>query len=456
MAEASLVTQITDWLVDQSLGEPDIVELFDGVCHAALRHRHADRRAHADVVDAAPAVPGRERAVEARPAGRARPVPPSGQRVAEPGCGAPCASCSSAASRCSAAGLTGPGQAARFRDPGGPREARATPTTSIIGDRALRRAPSIPTSARRGIFVTWASDRPSGFTDDDLDALQRIQRRLAIACKTVIQARIARNITEAYLGTPDRASACSTGSIRLGDGEQTRALVWYSDLRNSTRLAETMPSADFLELLNVYFECAARPAIAAGGEVLAFVGDAVLAIFPVERRFRAAGADAPRLSALAPVARSSPTASTPSGSRRPDWSRSATGSALNIGPVMYGNIGVPERLAFSAIGPTVIEVARIEKLTKTVGVARARHPRGRRVRAASLALDRRASPRGPRPAAGAVRVPRGSGAAGGLSGVSDGVPLRGSAGLRRLRAGQRSRASTRRCPTTGRSASPTW
>ena len=57
------------------------------------------------------------------------------------------------------------------------------------------------------------------------------------------------------------AGAVLAGSIRLGDGEQTRALVWYSDLRNSTRLAETMPSEDFLNLLNVYFECSARPAI---------------------------------------------------------------------------------------------------------------------------------------------------------------------------------------------------
>ena len=128
------------------------------------------------------------------------------------------------------------------------------------------------------MFVTWASDRPGGFIDDDLSTLQRIQRRLAIACKTVIQSQISRNIAEAYLGrqTGQRVLA---GSIRLGDGEQTRALVWYSDLRNSTRLAETMPSEDFLNLLNVYFECSARPAIAAGGEVLAFVGDAVLASF---------------------------------------------------------------------------------------------------------------------------------------------------------------------------------
>ena len=86
------------------------------------------------------------------------------------------------------------------------------------------------------------------------------------------------------------------GSIRLGDGEtDAHCIVWYSDLRESTRLAETMPSADFLKLLNRYFECAARPAIEAGGEVLAFVGDAVLAIFPIDARHGSAGDDRARV-----------------------------------------------------------------------------------------------------------------------------------------------------------------
>jgi adenylate cyclase len=214
------------------------------------------------------------------------------------------------------------------------------------------------------MFVTWASDRPGGFIDDDLAALQRIQRRLAIACKTVIQSQISRNIAEAYLGrqTGQRVLA---GSIRLGDGEQTRALVWYSDLRSSTRLAETMPSEDFLELLNVYFECSARPAIAAGGEVLAFVGDAVLAIFPV-----ADDKELPELTRRVTDALNKSLVLTD----RINDERITNGTepirygiGLNIGSVMYGNIGVPERLAFSAIGPTVIEVARIEKLTKTIG-----------------------------------------------------------------------------------------
>jgi adenylate cyclase len=140
--------------------------------------------------------------------------------------------------------------------------------------------------------------------------------------------------------------------------------VWYSDLRSSTHLAETMPSADFLELLNVYFECAARPVIAAGGEVLAFIGDAVLGIFPVGDGSERAEVTRNVVGALKDSL---------AYADRVDGERAAAGLqqfrygiGLNFGSVMYGNIGVPERLSFSAIGPTVIEVARIEKLTKAL------------------------------------------------------------------------------------------
>jgi adenylate cyclase len=74
------------------------------------------------------------------------------------------------------------------------------------------------------MIVSWAADRPTGFTEDELGVLQRIQRRLAIACKMVIQARIARNISEAYLGR-QTGHRVLNGLIRLGHGEETRALV---------------------------------------------------------------------------------------------------------------------------------------------------------------------------------------------------------------------------------------
>ena len=361
MAEASLVSQITDWLVDQSLGEPDIVELFEGVCtrlHAIgvpiSRAMLMWSTLH-PLFQAENVVWHRDQAAELRQFPHQDADTEQWQR-------SPMRYMLETSVSVLRRQLTGPGALLDFEileD-----LAKDGYTDYLAMGTELFGSSAYSDRARRGMFVTWASDRPGGFIDDDLASLQRIQRRLAIACKTVIQSQISRNIAEAYLGrqTGQRVLA---GSIRLGDGEQTRALVWYSDLRNSTRLAETMPSEDFLELLNVYFECSARPAIAAGGEVLAFVGDAVLAIFPV-----ADDAELPELTRRVTDALNKSLVLTD----QINDQRIANGGepirygiGLNIGSVMYGNIGVPERLAFSAIGPTVIEVARIEKLTKTIG-----------------------------------------------------------------------------------------
>lgn len=221
----------------------------------------------------------------------------------------------------------------------------------------------------RGLLVSWSTDREGGFSDEDIWSLRRVQRRFAVACKAVIQSRIARNIADTYLGVSASRRVLS-GQIRRGDGESTRAIVLYSDLRRSTQLAETMPRDAYIAHLNSYFDCVAGAAIAAGGEVLDFIGDAVLAIFPLS------GSDAIEpggtcgdavKNATAAVAEAFDRAEAACDDRRaaglPDLE---FGIALNVGEVMFGNIGVPERLTFSVIGPTVNEVARIEKLTKTV------------------------------------------------------------------------------------------
>jgi len=215
-----------------------------------------------------------------------------------------------------------------------------------------------------GIFISYACDQPDGFRDEDIAALQALQRPLAVACKTAVGARIARNIAETYIGRRAGGNVLA-GAIHLGDGEAIEAIVWYSDLRASTRLAETMPSADFIDLLNVYFEMAAGPAIRAGGEVLAFIGDAVLAIFPL-----GPGIDRRALAAKVFAALDEVRAASAAVDRKRAESGLEPirfGIGLNIGEVVFGNIGVPERLAFTVVGPTVIEVARIEKLTKLVG-----------------------------------------------------------------------------------------
>jgi adenylate cyclase len=361
MAESSLVTQISDWLVDQSLGEPDVVELFDGLC----------KRLSAIGV---PVGRGMLMWSTLHPLFQAESVlwkrtqsPELGQfphqdKASEQWMRSPMLFMLDNRIWVLRRRLTGPDVVLDFGVLPDLIEQGYTDYL-ILGTELFSRS-MYNDDNRRGMFVAWAADRPSGFSEEDVSALQRIQRSLAVALKTVIQARISRNIAEAYLGR-ETGRRVLAGSIRLGDGEQTRALVWFSDLRSSTKLAETMPPENFLELLNVYFECAARPAIAAGGEVLAFVGDAVLAIFPVSddsempaltRRVTAALRESLSMCDAVNVER-----------QRAGLPPIRYGIGLNTGTVMYGNIGVPERLAFSAVGPTVIEVARVEKLTKGVG-----------------------------------------------------------------------------------------
>lgn len=362
MAEASLIGQITDWLVDQSLGEPDIVELFEGVCKRLYAIGVPVSRAMLMWSTLHPLFQA-ENVLWKRGEKAELTQFPHQDADTKQWHRSPMYYMLDANIAVLRRRLTGPGALLDFeiaKD-----LAQEGYTDYLVMASELFSNTIYPHSnARRGMFVTWASDRPGGFIDDDLAALQRIQRRLAIACKTVIQSRISNNIAEAYLGrqTGKRVLA---GSIRLGDGEQTRALVWYSDLRSSTRLAETMPTDAFLQLLNVYFECSARPAIAAGGEVLAFVGDAVLAIFPIENDQELPGLTRRVTDALNQSLVLADNVNAERAEKGLEPIRYGIG--LNVGEVMYGNIGVPERLAFSAIGPTVIEVARLEKMTKSIG-----------------------------------------------------------------------------------------
>ena len=216
----------------------------------------------------------------------------------------------------------------------------------------------------RVITVTWCADRQGGFSDREIESLQKIQRRFAVACKTVVQTRISNNIVETYLGK-QAGERVLRGEIKRGDGRETSAVVWYSDLRNSTAMADTMPGDDYLKLLNEYFECTAGPVIEAGGEVLDFIGDGVLAIFPFENEDEKKTAIK-----MATMALKSSTEIHRKLNQQRQKAGLATfkfGIGLNVGSVMFGNIGVPQRLAFSVIGPTVNEVSRIETLTKIVG-----------------------------------------------------------------------------------------
>ncbi|WP_417687847.1 adenylate/guanylate cyclase domain-containing protein [Roseibium sp.] len=212
-----------------------------------------------------------------------------------------------------------------------------------------------------GILVSWATKSPGGFTEDEIGGLRYIQKRLAISARAKLESQISRNIAETYLGNWAGSKVLS-GQIRHGDGERIDAVIFYSDMRRSTQIAEELGPDGYLPFLNAYFDATASPVLQCGGEILDFIGDAVLGIFPIKDL----GLKQAALRAI--------TAADMACERVDGINRSGhnlhpldIGIALSVGEVMFGNIGVANRLTFSAIGQTVHVAARMEALTKQLG-----------------------------------------------------------------------------------------
>jgi len=220
-----------------------------------------------------------------------------------------------------------------------------------------------------GLVGSWVTDRKRGFFDADLRDLARVQRRLGVACRMLIRGQVAQNVVSTYLGR-GAGERVLAGQIRRGDGETIHAVIWYSDLRGSTEMAERLDRDAYTHVLNCYFECVGGAILEAGGEILDFIGDAVLAIFPLgdgpnDVASKRAAACARALAAAHDAQRRlDRTNAERLGKALPQLSY---GLALHVGDVMFGNIGTPERLSFSVIGPSVNQVARLESLTKKVG-----------------------------------------------------------------------------------------
>ncbi len=211
--------------------------------------------------------------------------------------------------------------------------------------------------------VAWATDAPVGFSDGDVDALGGLAAALAGPLETLVTKQTAEILLETYLGRRSGARVLA-GEIHRGSGETIDAVLWLSDLRGFTALSEQLPSEQAIGLLNAHFERLVGPIKAFRGEVLKFIGDGLLAIFPIEDgdagRAAAAALSAVRAARAGMAARVGERRA--AGEPAPDF-----GVALTIGDVVYGNIGAPDRLDFTVIGPTVNAASRIEPLCKALG-----------------------------------------------------------------------------------------
>jgi adenylate cyclase len=207
--------------------------------------------------------------------------------------------------------------------------------------------------------ASFATRRAGGFREDELAALRRLLPPFTRMVEIYGNMQKARNILDAYLG-PSAGEKVLAGRIKRGDGQDINAVIWFCDLRDSTPLADSMTRREFLALLNDYFECVLGPVLQHQGEVLRFIGDAALAIFPVGERPAEACAKA-LAAARAALA----------GMEKLNKNRARPlrfGIGLHLGEVTYGNIGTATRIEFTVIGAAANEAARIESLCKVLGV----------------------------------------------------------------------------------------
>jgi adenylate cyclase len=214
---------------------------------------------------------------------------------------------------------------------------------------------------RRFPVVTWASDRPGGFSDGDIAALEEINPALAAIVETRAVRRISAHLLDTYLG-PQAGRRILAGQIQRGQGERLRAVIMMADMRGFTALSDRLPGDEVLELLDDYFDAIVTPIEKRKGEVLKFIGDGVLAIFPAEDDDDFSAASVEALEAALEGLDNLGTVN----KRRRERGRTEVriGIGLHLGEVIYGNVGAADRLDFTVIGPAVNLASRIEGLTK--------------------------------------------------------------------------------------------
>jgi adenylate cyclase len=233
---------------------------------------------------------------------------------------------------------------------------------AITNESVAPNRPPVPGQALNGIFFSCATDRPEGFDDGQLGQVVQSLPYLALAVKSRLTYDVASTVIETYLGG-DAGHRVLTGEIERGSAEAIRAVIWFSDLRGFTRLADTLPRDALIEMLDDYLEAMARPVHDNHGQILKFMGDGLLATFDLTARDETAvGRDA--LKAAAELRRAFPAFNEArKGAGKPVMD---FGLALHLGEVLYGNIGASDRLDFTVVGPAVNEASRIQALCRSL------------------------------------------------------------------------------------------
>ena len=214
------------------------------------------------------------------------------------------------------------------------------------------------THGRRHV-ASFATDRPGGFTDEHIAVLKDLLPALALVSEIRLKNRLARTLLETYVG-PHASEQILAGATTRGSGVTVGAAIMICDLRDFTKLSDIWPRDDVIELLNGYFDAMSEPIEKFGGEILKFMGDGLLAIFPLS--------DPEACLNLMRAIGEAQTAMVELNVRNVASGHDALGYGIgvHVGDVMYGNIGSKRRLDFTVIGPAVNVASRLESLTKEI------------------------------------------------------------------------------------------
>ena len=213
--------------------------------------------------------------------------------------------------------------------------------------------------------ASWSTQQMRGFTDAQIAGIETIVKPLTRVAEIRALQRTASNLLDAYVGH-HAGERILAGQIRRGDTETIHSVIWLSDMRGFTSMADQLPPQMLVDLLNRYFDCQVPAILEHGGEVLKFIGDGLLAIFPLAEGNADAHEVCNRALAAAREAQLNIDAiEAPTNIGHEHGIR--FGLALHLGEVLYGNIGSGNRLDFTCIGPAVNLAARLEKLAAGLG-----------------------------------------------------------------------------------------
>lgn len=227
---------------------------------------------------------------------------------------------------------------------------------------------SLPMHIRRDgpmPVVAFATDVKDGFSEADIDDLTRLVDLMGAVTEMHIEESVANTVTDTYLGH-QIGQRVLNGAIRRGSGEEIRAVLWFSDLRDFTGLNERLPPDQVLELLNNYFQLVGDALARHGGEILKFIGDGIMGYFPAEDALFMPMVTAAALDAARKLIADADAANEARASAGAEPMRFGIG--LHVGTVTFGNVGTEDRLDFTVIGSAVNRASRLEGLTKALGV----------------------------------------------------------------------------------------